>query len=989
MKVQKVLFLFFFSILFANAGYAKDTYPNSKSIYQEKPADPDAIYFTADNFKITADGKTDISDPLQEAINNVKTKNTYGIVFLPEGKYLISKTIYIPQGVRLIGYGKKRPQIILKKDAPGFQEPDPKDKGAAKYMFWFTNSIARPGQPISDANPSTFYSALSNIDLFISDGNPSAVALRAHFAQHSFIAHVDIHIGKGKAGLFDVGNEIQEVRFFGGEYGIYTTKPSPGWQFVMLDTYFEGQRKAAIKTREGGLTIVRLNAKNVPSVIDVDENYYEKLYMEDCRFEQISGPAIKIGLAGNAATQINLRNIDCKNVPVILNQKQDHAQTAGRSGQYKIKDLTYGLQIEGLNADPVFKTTLNLETLKAFPSAFSKDIPDFPEMKTWVNLQSLGAKGDGTTDDTKAIQEAIDKYPVIYVPQGWYRISETIKLKSNTKLIGLHPIGTQFVLADNSEKFGGFGAPKAMVETEKGGAVMLSGIGLYKGLYNNRAVGCKWMAGENSYMNDVKFVGGHGTMSKPAPPVEGGQNNNYRRRSAEEQRTLPGMDEAWNTQYWSLWVTDGGGGSFNNIWSANSDSNAGVYISNTSTPGRIYALSVEHHVLNEVVYENVSNWKTYALQLEEENRESSYAQPLDIQNCSNLLFANLYIYKVTRINLTYPYAIRTWNSKNIDILGFHNFSQTKYSNTAALFDVNSNTEIRPWEFAKLHISEPVKSGIAPKLATATTLAKGFEFANGMTQDSKGNIYFCEGRLRRIYKWSPETNSLSLLVNIPWEPLALAFDKNDQLLVLFKQFERNDFPLSPTSARGWGYVGFTPMIYSINPDNPLQEMKLLRKTTFDDIKTPFKAIYPANRGVGFYDYEQAKLNAPKEVFVAADEQTIIPVVADLFRANGLQDAIPGKAIHTTDEYNKRTVTFNVEANGMLSGLKGFAEVGEFSTATDRNGNVYIADSDIHVKDASGKTVKEIKVPERPVSLLLSRDHKTLYFTGRTSLYKIDL
>jgi hypothetical protein len=62
---------------------------------------------------------------------------------------------------------------------------------------------------------------------------------------------------------------------------------------MMIDTYFEGQRKTAVKTHEAGFTIVRMNVKNVPSVILVDQNYWDKLYLEDCRFENISGPAIE------------------------------------------------------------------------------------------------------------------------------------------------------------------------------------------------------------------------------------------------------------------------------------------------------------------------------------------------------------------------------------------------------------------------------------------------------------------------------------------------------------------------------------------------------------------------------------------------------------------------------------------------------------------------------------------------------------------------
>ena len=240
--------------------------PKGKSFYTGRPEDTQAVYLTPNNYPVAADGIGDDSDALQQAINSIP----FGIVFIPEGRYRISRTIYVPKAIRLIGYGKNRPVIVLGENTPGFQIADPNDKGKACYMIWFIDKHAKPGEPIHDANPGTFYSALSNIDLVIEDGNPEAVALRTHFAQHGFVSHSDIHIGNGKAGIFDVGNEIEDVRFFGGEYGIYTTKPSPGWPFLMVDTFFEGQRKAAIQTREGGLTIVRMEVRNVPTVIDTD-----------------------------------------------------------------------------------------------------------------------------------------------------------------------------------------------------------------------------------------------------------------------------------------------------------------------------------------------------------------------------------------------------------------------------------------------------------------------------------------------------------------------------------------------------------------------------------------------------------------------------------------------------------------------------------------------------------------------------------------------
>ncbi len=74
--------------------------------------------------------------------------------------------------------------LVNSKNSPGFQQEVPNDKGKATYMFWFTSNMVEEGGQIQDAGASTFYSAMSNINLKIEDGNPHAVALRTHFAQH-------------------------------------------------------------------------------------------------------------------------------------------------------------------------------------------------------------------------------------------------------------------------------------------------------------------------------------------------------------------------------------------------------------------------------------------------------------------------------------------------------------------------------------------------------------------------------------------------------------------------------------------------------------------------------------------------------------------------------------------------------------------------------------------------------------------------------------
>jgi hypothetical protein len=182
---------------------------------------------------------------------------------------------------------------------------------------------------------------------------------------------------------------MNNVRFFGGEFGIYTTKPSPGWQFMTIDTYFEGQRKAAIQTREAGLTMVRMRVKNDPAVIDIEPNYDEKLFMEDCRFENISGPAIKVSLENNAGNFVSLRNIVCRKVPTLVTYKESGHQVKGNGNIYRVKNYLHGLQMDSLHADPVVKAIQEIEPLKAMPGLAKSDIPEFPAMDTWVNLKTL------------------------------------------------------------------------------------------------------------------------------------------------------------------------------------------------------------------------------------------------------------------------------------------------------------------------------------------------------------------------------------------------------------------------------------------------------------------------------------------------------------------------------------------------------------------------------------------------------------------------
>ena len=973
---------------------------NLQSVYTQRPEDPQAIYFTPEEFGFSSDGKSDVSDALQAAIYKVKRTRNFGILFIPEGKYRISKTIYIPTAVRIIGYGKTRPEFILSRNSPGFDRDVETDKGKSKYMFWFTSGIVEDENNVPDAHAGTFYSAMSNVNVRIEDGNPSAVAFRTHYAQHSFLSHVAMYIGKGKAGIFDVGNEMEDLAFYGGQYGIISTKASPGWQVMMVDAYFEGQSKAAFRTSETGLAIVNLHVRNVPCVFDIDENYWEKIYIQDSRFENVSGAALKVAVENNSFNSITLRNISCSKVPVLAEYKRTGEKTSVEHRNYIVRSFDHGLQMESLDDIPEYRTDLDIEAVGKLPAAAASSLPAIPDMCKWVSVKDYGAIGDGVADDTEAVQKAIDENGTVYLPTGWYRVSRTLKMRPETRLIGLHPFATQLIITDSTPAFSGFGTPVAILESSRGGDNILSGIGINTAANNYRAVGVKWMAGSGSYLNDVKFVGGHGGMERPKldkPARPWGWDWGPKVSTADSPVYEHGMDVAWDKQYWSLWVTDNGGGTFKDIWTASSYSTNGFYAENTDTPSRIYAMSIEHHVRNEVRFKNVSNWEVFCMQTEEETVESSECQPIEMDGCSGIRFANLYMFRVVRLNRPYHSGVRLRGCRDIEFLNVHNYAQTKYSSDVTVYDQNKGIEVRPWEFSRLYVTGDEASRFTPSAEGAYRIAEDFEFTEGIAHDSKGNIYFCEHRMPRLWAWS-EDRGLRLVADFHWKPYNVAVDTEDNVLVTFRYDRQAGWEDDPvdvsqlpdawgTSFSGWGNSGFAVLVYAIDPESPETSLKLLETRPMAASANVAKALYPSNRWRDGHDYNQVTVAVPEQCFVAPDGRTIIPRCYDLARSSSLVEAYPGKPVYMVNEYDRRTVVCDVAPDGTLSNLKYFVEDGEYGIAEDGAGRICIADGDVRVYDRDGKVLRFIKAEERPSTLTVCGGK--LYMTGRRTLMRAEL
>ncbi|OON59229.1 gluconolaconase [Massilia sp. KIM] len=976
----------------------------SVSAYQSLPDDPKSIVVRA----AKGDGKADDTAAIQDAINRAANGGQGGIVFLPSGRYRLTRSILIPLAVRVYGVGPTRPVFVLAPNTPGFQ------KGVAN-MVVFTGgdqySVGKVPMPVPsavpfsenvrNANSSTFYSALSNVDFEIGDGNPAAAGVRMHTAQHSNLSHIDFHIGSGLAGVYQVGNVAYNLRFYGGRYGILSEKTSPAWQFTLMDSSFEGQRDAAIREHEAGLTMINTEIKNTPVGVEINRGYGDWLWGKDVRFENVSKAAVIVSNENNVYTQVGFENAIARNVPTFARFRDSGKTLAGNGKDYKVSEFNYGMFVKQMGAPGQFATNYKTAALPASVNT-ARALRPLPATTEWANVRSFGAKGDGTTDDTAAIQKAIDSKRVVYLPLGFYVVNDTIRMKPDTVIVALHPGLTQLLIPNGSPKFQGVDTPVPLLESARGGEAIVSGIGLATGEVNPRAVALMWRAGEHSLVDDVRIQGGHGTRL-----YDGSRADPYR-KDAKFDTTAH-----WDRQYPSIWVTDGGGGTFSGVWSPSGYAQAGFYVSNTKTPGKVYELSAEHHIRAEIVLDNVENWEFLAPQTEEEIRDGADAVSLEIRNSKNLLFANYHGYRVTRSYKPMPAAVVISNSsdirfRNVHVNGESGFATcdengcttylraSKYPYENSIRDITNKLDIREREFAVFDYTGKQKTAPAPQ-GKVEKLEGGFWSVAGATVDPKGKLYFVDRYWKRIYSWSKD-RGLSVERDAPLDPINLAMDNSGNLLVV----------------SSFGPQG---TVYSFKPGSNGIEMSVIKPTPVAKRANARVAI-PVNfwqngefkDQLNFETYEFTTLAEmfardvalPKaQEYVSPDGSLVLPAYrvlrqgapdhlgwrwADSHQAHGLVTAPVGQRVVFTNGSENRTFSGVVGEGGGITELKQLADRGGESAAVGPNGDVYVANGQVFIYGQDGKQKGRIDVPERPLQLVFGGpDKRTLFILTHHSLY----
>ncbi|MFI6821916.1 glycosyl hydrolase family 28-related protein [Micromonospora sp. NPDC050187] len=694
------------------------------SVYRTMPTDPTAVVLGSAQFPVHGDGVGDDTASVQAAIDEASRRGGEnglgnivggargvtvgdggGVVFVPEGRYRLSRRVDLHASVRLIGFGAKRPEFHLGESTPGFQE------GNQSFLFVATRRPYQPGTTPTFGNNDTFGTGLVNLDIRIGAGNPAAVAVRFSGAQMFVLQDLDIHVGDGYAGIDHNANLIQRVRVDGGAVGLLAYAASPGWQTTLLDTTFTGQREAAIRLHtDSKLSLIRNRFADAPAGIVANPGQTQRLYVQDSVFENIAGPAITLNdneaIPGGtepdlirAQNQLNVVNTGVTRAGALLTTVPSGRTWAGPGSSYLVRDATLGLRVhDALGADERRQAGVVVSAVPAAPPSFKRlltsDIPLPPATDSWVNLAEYAAArgvtvGTGTRDDHAIFQQAVDRYDTVYVPMGQYLIGDTLRLRPKSNLIGLHPRQTWLKLPDGSPAFSDPDRPKAMIETPRGGTNHVTGLGLDSAQQTPGAVQVLWRSGARSHLADTltQFVKWHPEQTQPGDPSAGDPGYQYRGRHK-----------------YNFWV-QGGGGTFVNLWSVAGWADNGFLVEDTSVRGRVYEVSVEHHEHREVVLRRVRNWEFHALQTED-HIYGWRSQAVELDDVHDVLFGNTVFFRVATVLGPYPYAVGIRNSSGIVIRGTRGYRPDNTANTrwgATIADVVTGRTVGELEVAYLGV----------------------------------------------------------------------------------------------------------------------------------------------------------------------------------------------------------------------------------------------------------------------------------------------
>ena len=384
------------------------------------PSDAGVVDVTKPPYNAKADGIADDGDALQAALSAYPSGNR--IIYLPNGIYRVSRTLRWPKGKSEGGFMKRTilqgqsqngAIIRLTDKVPGFD--DPQMPRAVVYTG------CRPAQ--------RFRNGIRSLTVDTGRDNPGAIGVQYIANNQGSVHDLTVRSGDGKGVIgLDLGYTdeqgpclIADVTVEGFDEGISTRHAVDS--VVLERIHLRNQNRIGFINDGQCLSICGLHSVNpgIPAFVNRKGAGLVTLIDSDLRG---SGEAAVVNEAGLFA-----RNVTTQGYTDAI-----------RSGVAKnVQQSVRGPKVEEWVSHPAAalypgtsQRSLNLPIKETPAVAWGNPAMD------WAGPQQFGGVADGSTDNTAALQKAIDSgKTTVYLPNGnWKFDGEVLVRGSVARIIG-------------------------------------------------------------------------------------------------------------------------------------------------------------------------------------------------------------------------------------------------------------------------------------------------------------------------------------------------------------------------------------------------------------------------------------------------------------------------------------------------------------------------------------------------------------------------
>jgi gluconolactonase len=272
------------------------------------------------------------------------------------------------------------------------------------------------------------------------------------------------------------------------------------------------------------------------------------------------------------------------------------------------------------------------------------------------------------------------------------------------------------------------------------------------------------------------------------------------------------------------------------------------------------------------------------------------------------------------------------------------------------------------------LSHAGEGGVVAPGATVEKRADGFEFTEGPTCDTEGNLFFTDQPNDRILKWSVD-GELSTFLQPAGRSNGMYFAADGRLIACAD--EKNAlWVITPD--------GKTTVVWKDHDGKPLNGPN-------DVWVHPSGAMYFTDPFYKrpWWEHDVAPQDGQHVYYLSPGGGELIRVTDDLTQPNGIIGTADGKTLYVADIRAKQTWRYDIQDDGRLAGKTLFCEHGSDGITLDDEGNLYLTGRGVLVFDPTGQQIEHIQVDE-PWTANVSfcgKDRQTLFITASKGLYSI--